>query len=62
MKLEALGAYSDADQISSWAMEAMAWACGKGIINGRTESTLAPKENAARAEVATMLMRMKRGI
>lgn len=37
----------------------MVWANEKGIINGRTDTTLAPKENATRAEVATMLMRLK---
>ena len=49
--------YDDAASVSGWAMEAMQWACGAGIINGKTADTLAPKSNASRAEVATMLMR-----
>lgn len=53
--------YTDAGQISDWAVDAMAWANTEGIITGRTETTLAPKENATRAEVATMLMRLKTG-
>ena len=49
--------YDDAFSVSSWAMSAMQWAVGSGILNGRTESTLVPGGNATRAEVATMLMR-----
>ena len=32
-------------------------ACGVGVIEGVTESTLVPKGDATRAQVATMLMR-----
>ena len=49
--------YNDVDQVYDYAIPAFQWACGAGIINGRTESTLAPKGTATRAEVATMLMR-----
>ena len=50
-------AYTDADQISEWAEEAMRWCIASGIITGMTETTLEPKGNATRAQVATMLMR-----
>ena len=53
--------YTDFSDVSDWAVDAMAWANTEGIITGRTETTLAPKENATRAEVATMLMRLKTG-
>ena len=56
-----LAGFEDADQISGWAKEPLLWAVTAGIINGRTESTLVPQGNATRAEVATMLMRMKNG-
>ena len=38
-------------------MPAMQWACGAGILNGRTESTLVPAGTATRAETAAMLQR-----
>ena len=56
-----LAGFEDANQISGWAKEPLLWAVTAGIINGRTESTLVPQGNATRAEVATMLMRMKNG-
>lgn len=49
--------YNDAFEISEYAVEAFQWACGSGIITGKTESTLAPEELVTRAEVATMIMR-----
>ena len=49
--------YTDAFSVSGWAMAAMQWACGAGILNGKGDGTLAPADNASRAEVATMLMR-----
>ena len=49
--------YDDFSELSEYAIPAMQWACGSGIITGRTTSTIAPKGTATRAEVATMLMR-----
>lgn len=49
--------YEDFAQISEYAIPAMQWACGAGIINGVTESTLVPQGTATRAQAATMLMR-----
>ena len=49
--------YADYDEISEWAIPAMQWACGSGIITGVTESTLVPKGTATRAQCAAMLMR-----
>ena len=54
--------YSDASSISSWAVEAMQWACGAGIINGRTTDTIAPAGSATRAEIATMFMRFSESL
>ena len=48
--------YSDVSSVSEYAMEAMQWACGAGIIGGK-DGMLDPAGNATRAEVATMLMR-----
>ena len=49
--------YDDAFSIGSWASEALQWAVGSGLIGGRTASTLDPKANATRAEVATVIWR-----
>lgn len=49
--------YKDVDRISEWAKEAMGWAVRTGLITGRTDTELAPRETATRAEVATILMR-----
>ena len=49
--------YADALDVSEWAIPAMQWACGSGVINGVTDSTLVPQGNATRAQAATMLMR-----
>ena len=52
-----LAAYTDANRISSYALTAMRWANGEGLITGKTSTTLDPKGTATRAEVATILMR-----
>lgn len=49
--------FADADEISEYAVSSMNWAVGKGLINGKSESTLAPKDNATRIEVAAILHR-----
>ena len=49
--------YSDADQVSDWADEAMHWMTMHGVITGMDDGTLAPKDNATRAQIATMFMR-----
>ena len=49
--------YTDFDQLSEWAIPAMQWACGAGIINGTSESTITPQGEATRAQVAAMLQR-----
>jgi len=52
-----LTSYTDAPQISSWALDAMKWANAEGLMTGRTDTTLVPNGNASRAEVATLFMR-----
>ena len=52
-----LSAYQDADTISSYAREAMAWGVETGLISGVGENTLNPTGGATRAQLATMLMR-----
>ncbi|WP_417199115.1 S-layer homology domain-containing protein [Agathobaculum butyriciproducens] len=49
--------YDDAQSISSYAIPAIQWACGAGVVTGKSGSKLDSKGNATRAEVAAMLMR-----
>lgn len=49
--------YDDAQSISSYAIPAIQWACGAGVVTGKSGSKLDPKGSATRAEVAAMLMR-----
>ena len=50
--------FTDADQVSGWAEDAMKWAVANGLIKGRSDA-LAPKDKATRGEVATVLMRFR---
>ena len=52
-----LSAFSDADQVSGYAVDAMAWANHAGLINGMGDHTLQPQGSATRAQVAAILMR-----
>ena len=52
-----LSQYTDAADISNWALEAIAWANAEGLITGRTAATIVPCGTATRAEAATILMR-----
>jgi VCBS repeat-containing protein len=54
--------YSDAGDISDYAVPAMEWACKKGIIEGNSPTTINPLALATRAEVAIILMRFVREI
>ena len=56
-KTNDLKAYSDAADISVWALAAMQWANAEGLITGRTATTIVPGGSASRAEAATILMR-----
>ena len=50
-----LSAFTDAGDISAWAQEAMKWAVGSGLMNGKDNGIIDPKGTATRAEVAAML-------
>ena len=54
--------YDDAFDISEYAIPAIQWACGAGIIEGRTPSTIVPQGTATRAEVAAILMRFMENV
>ena len=49
--------YTDVADVAEYAIPAMQWAVGTGVINGITDSTLSPQGESTRAQVAVMLMR-----
>ena len=49
--------FVDSEQVSSYAIEALNWAVGTGLISGIGNNTIAPQGTASRAQVATILMR-----
>ncbi len=52
-----ISTFADSGSVSGYAQEAMAWACGKEIINGYEDNTLRPASDITRAETAVMLIR-----
>ena len=52
-----LAAFSDADQISDWAVEAMKWGVAYNLIKG-TDKGLEPMLLSDRAQTATFFMRL----
>ena len=53
-----LNKFPDKGSVSSFAVNAIAWANTNGIINGKSDGKLAPTATASRAEIATIIMRM----
>ena len=57
-----LSEFPDNSQVAGWAQDAVKWAIGTGIITGNENKqtgvkTIDPKQNATRAQVATMMER-----
>lgn len=51
----ALERFPDADSVPLWAVEAVSWAIGQGLISGRGDGTIAPSAPATRGELAVIL-------
>lgn len=49
--------YKDFDRISEWAIPAIQWAVGSGVVTGKGGGILDPNGQATRAEAAAMLQR-----
>lgn len=52
--------YDDAATVAQYAVPAMQWACGSGMVTGKTQGSgmiLDPKGSTTRAQMATMMMR-----
>ncbi len=61
-----LDVFPDSEDVQDYAVEALQWAVGKGLVNGVYDSHmdqtfLRPQGSATRAQVATILMRFFRG-
>ena len=52
-----LSQFADADTVSDWALEAMRWAVGVGLIKGMGDGRLAPGGSAVRAQIAALIQR-----
>lgn len=50
--------YEDFDDISEYAISAMQYTCGSGLIVGKSDTTLNPKDTATRAEAATIFSKL----
>ena len=48
--------FSDVNE-KEYSFNAILWAVGEGVTNGRTETTFVPKDTCKRAEVVTFLYR-----
>ena len=49
--------YNDAFDISEYARASVQYVVGSGLMKGKTESTINPKDFATRAEIAAILQR-----
>lgn len=59
---EALAPFTDKGSISPWSGLPFQWAVSSGSISGITKTTLSPKTNATRAQVASMLHKAYDGL
>lgn len=57
-----LSEFTDKDTVAAYALEAMQWAVGVGLVNGMGDGALAPTTTATRAELAALLMRLHRNL
>ena len=49
--------FADSDDVSEYAISALNWATGCGLVTGYEDNTLRPLANTTRAEAATLLQR-----
>ena len=55
--------FTDAPAVSGYAVSAMQWGCGAGLVNGIAQNggmILAPADTTTRAQIATLVMRFER--
>ena len=52
-----LSGFADSANVSAWAVDAVKWAVGSGLVNGVEGNALAPQGTSTRAQTATVLAR-----
>ena len=52
-----LNRFSDADTISSWALDVVQWACDTGLLRGFEDGRLDPTGSTTRVQYSAMIMR-----
>lgn len=57
-----LAKFQDADKVSDWAITAMKWANGHGLINGHDDGTIDPQGPAQRCQAASILCQYNQAI
>lgn len=55
---QSLAAFTDSSTLHAWGQTAMQWAVEKGLVNGRTDTTLVPGGTILRVEAAALLVRL----
>ncbi len=56
---EDLAEFADGEDTSGWAVDAMEWAVGCGLLKGNEDGNLNPKGAATRAEIAQILLNLR---
>ncbi len=56
-EIDDLSQFTDAGDVSGWALGNMQWAVGTGLITGRNDGSLDPQGSTTRAEAAAILQR-----
>lgn len=54
---DVLDGYEDAGSVRAYALDAMRWAVGAGLIKGTSETVLAPEADTTRAQMAVIALR-----
>lgn len=52
---EDLSRFTDADEVSDWALNGMRWAISQKVLNGTSKTTLDPQRTAMRSELCQMI-------
>ena len=53
-----LSAYTDADKVQNYAVDAFKWAVASGVIKGTSDTTLSPENTTTRAQICIMVTRL----
>ena len=57
-----LSFFTDSAAVSDWALDAMTWAVGAGLLNGMGDGTVVPRGHTTRAQAAAILTRFSQKV